>query len=55
MALISGSLGYEGFARQDLVVEAVVEKMDIKRIVLRETEDAVGRECVLATTHLPCP
>ena len=49
MTLISGGLGYEGFARQDLVVEAVVEKMDIKRIVLRETEDAVGRECVLAT------
>jgi 3-hydroxyacyl-CoA dehydrogenase len=31
------------------VVEAVVEKMDIKRIVLRETEDAVGRQCILAT------
>jgi 3-hydroxyacyl-CoA dehydrogenase/enoyl-CoA hydratase/3-hydroxybutyryl-CoA epimerase len=49
MTLISGGLGYEGFARQDLVVEAVVEKMDIKRIVLRETEDAVRRDCVLAT------
>ena len=49
MTLISGGLGYEGFLRQDLVVEAVVEKMDIKRIVLRETEDAVRRECVLAT------
>ena len=49
MALISGGLGYEGFARQDLVVEAVVEKMDIKRIVLRETEDAVQRSCILAT------
>jgi 3-hydroxyacyl-CoA dehydrogenase/enoyl-CoA hydratase/3-hydroxybutyryl-CoA epimerase len=49
MALISGGLGYEGFKRQDLVVEAVVEKMDIKRIVLRETENAVGKACVLAT------
>ncbi|MED5198258.1 MAG: 3-hydroxyacyl-CoA dehydrogenase NAD-binding domain-containing protein, partial [Gemmatimonadota bacterium] len=49
MTLISGSLGYEGFMRQDLVIEAVVEKMDIKRIVLRETEDAVRRDCVLAT------
>jgi len=49
MTLISGSLGYEGFMRQDLVVEAVVEKMDIKRIVLRETEDAVRRDCILAT------
>ena len=49
MTLISGGLGYEGFARQDLVVEAVIEKMDIKRIVLRETEDAVRRGCILAT------
>ena len=49
MTLISGGLGYEGFTRQDLVVEAIVEEMDIKRIVLRETEDAVRRECVLAT------
>jgi len=49
MTLISGGLGYEGFKRQDLVVEAVVEKMEIKRIVLRETEDAVQRGCVLAT------
>ena len=49
MTLISGGLGYDGFARQDLVVEAVVEKMDIKRIVLREIEDAVRRGCILAT------
>ena len=49
MTFISGGLGYEGFSRQDLVVEAVVEEMDVKRIVLRETEDAVGSECILAT------
>ena len=49
MALISGSLSYQGFERQDLVVEAVVERMDIKRIVLRETEDAVRAGCILAT------
>ncbi len=49
MALISGGLDYEGFGRLDLVVEAVVEKMDIKRIVLRETEEEVGRACILAT------
>ena len=49
MTFISGGLGYDGFSRQDLVVEAVVEKMDIKRIVLRETEDAVRADCILAT------
>ncbi len=49
MTLISGGLGYDGFLRQDLVVEAVVEKLDIKRIVLRETEDVVRKGCILAT------
>ena len=49
MSLVSGGLDYEGFGRLDLVVEAVVEKMDIKRIVLRETEESVRRECILAT------
>jgi 3-hydroxyacyl-CoA dehydrogenase/enoyl-CoA hydratase/3-hydroxybutyryl-CoA epimerase len=49
MTLVSGGLGYDGFKRQDLVVEAVVERMDIKRIVLRETEDAVRGACILAT------
>ena len=49
MSLITGGLDYEGFGRLDLVVEAVVEKMEIKRIVLRETEEAVRRNCILAT------
>ncbi len=49
MTLISGGLDYAGFGRLDLVVEAVVERMDIKRIVLREAEEAVGKGCILAT------
>ena len=49
MGLISGGLDYEGFGRLDLVVEAIVEKMDIKRIVLRETEESIRRACILAT------
>jgi 3-hydroxyacyl-CoA dehydrogenase/enoyl-CoA hydratase/3-hydroxybutyryl-CoA epimerase len=49
MALITGGLSYDGFRSFDLVVEAVVEKMDIKKIVLRETEENVGRNCVIAT------
>jgi 3-hydroxyacyl-CoA dehydrogenase / enoyl-CoA hydratase / 3-hydroxybutyryl-CoA epimerase len=49
MALITGGLTYDGFRSFDLVVEAVVEKLDIKKIVLRETEEQVSRECVIAT------
>ncbi|MCY4398926.1 MAG: 3-hydroxyacyl-CoA dehydrogenase NAD-binding domain-containing protein [Gemmatimonadetes bacterium] len=49
MGLISGGLDYAGVGRADLVVEAVVERMDIKRAVLGEIEAAVGPEAVIAT------
>lgn len=49
MDLIGGGLDFRGIAGADLVVEAVVERMDVKRAVLRETEGHVGPECVLAT------
>jgi 3-hydroxyacyl-CoA dehydrogenase/enoyl-CoA hydratase/3-hydroxybutyryl-CoA epimerase len=49
MELISGGLDYSGFGSVDLVVEAVVEKMDVKRAVLREVEDVVSEECILTT------
>jgi 3-hydroxyacyl-CoA dehydrogenase/enoyl-CoA hydratase/3-hydroxybutyryl-CoA epimerase len=49
MELISGGLDYAGFGGADLVVEAIVEKMDVKRAVLKETEGHVRRECVLST------
>ncbi|HEV8481490.1 MAG TPA: 3-hydroxyacyl-CoA dehydrogenase NAD-binding domain-containing protein [Candidatus Eisenbacteria bacterium] len=39
MTLLSGSLTYEGFRHLDLVVEAVVENLEIKRQVLRETAE----------------
>ena len=49
MELISGGLEYHGFAGVDLVVEAVVERLDVKRAVLRETEARVRPECILAS------
>ena len=49
MEQISGSLDYQGFRALDLVVEAVVERMDVKRAVLKETEGQVRDDCVLAT------
>ena len=38
MAMISHSLDYSGFKNLDVVVEAVVENMDVKKKVLQETE-----------------
>lgn len=49
MERIAGGLDYDGFGACDLVVEAVVEKMAVKRTVLRELEEVVPSECVLAT------
>ncbi len=49
MDLIGGGLDFRGVAGADFVVDAVVERMDVKRAVLRETEGHVGPECVLAT------
>ena len=49
MERISGGLDYVGFGRLDLVVEAVVEKMEVKKSVLREVEDRTPQECILTT------
>ena len=46
---ISPTLDYNGFGRVDLVIEAVIEKMEVKKAVLRETERAVRTGCVLTT------
>lgn len=49
MELVTGGVEYAGFGRVDLVVEAVVERMDVKQAVFRELEERVRDECVLAT------
>lgn len=49
MDRISGGLDYGGFGSLDLVVEAVVERMEVKQSVLREVESRVPDHCILAT------
>jgi len=49
MAQISASLDYSGFGLAEVVIEAVVENLDVKRTVLREIESNVGDDCILAT------
>jgi 3-hydroxyacyl-CoA dehydrogenase / enoyl-CoA hydratase / 3-hydroxybutyryl-CoA epimerase len=49
MDAIAPTLDYSGFGTVDLVIEAVVERMDVKQQVLRETESHVREGCVLAT------
>jgi 3-hydroxyacyl-CoA dehydrogenase/enoyl-CoA hydratase/3-hydroxybutyryl-CoA epimerase len=46
---ISGTTTYAGFGRADVVIEAIVEDLDVKRRVLAEVEKETGPEAVLAT------
>ncbi len=49
MALIAPTLDWSGFARVDLVLEAIVEDMEIKKSVFRELEPRISRDCLVAT------
>ncbi len=49
MRSISPQLSYAGFAKTDLVIEAVVENMDIKKSVFAETEKHVSETCLLTS------
>jgi 3-hydroxyacyl-CoA dehydrogenase/enoyl-CoA hydratase/3-hydroxybutyryl-CoA epimerase len=55
MALLSGTLDYSGFARCEVTIEAVVEKLGVKRAVLKEWEAAVPREAIFASNTSTLP
>ena len=49
LGLISPTLDYAGFHSLDLVVEAIVENMEIKKKVLQELETKVRPDCIIAS------
>lgn len=49
MARISGTVDYTGFHNADMVIEAVVENMDIKKKVLKELSDHLPSQTIVAT------
>jgi 3-hydroxyacyl-CoA dehydrogenase/enoyl-CoA hydratase/3-hydroxybutyryl-CoA epimerase len=55
MDLLSGSLDYSGFRRCEVTIEAVVEKLAVKRAVLKEWEEAVPREAIFASNTSTLP
>lgn len=46
---ISGTLDYSGFGDKQVVVEAIVEKMDVKKKVIAELEGAVAEDTVICS------
>jgi 3-hydroxyacyl-CoA dehydrogenase/enoyl-CoA hydratase/3-hydroxybutyryl-CoA epimerase len=55
MALISGAADYSGFGNVDLVIEAIVEILDVKKNVFSEIDRMVPSHCIIAsnTSSLP--
>ena len=49
MERISGGVEYHGLSGSDVVVEAIVEKMEVKKAVLAELEAHVSDACIIAT------
>lgn len=50
MQRISPTLDYSGFGAADLVIEAVIERMDVKQSVLREVEEKVNGGILTSNT-----
>jgi 3-hydroxyacyl-CoA dehydrogenase/enoyl-CoA hydratase/3-hydroxybutyryl-CoA epimerase len=55
MARLSGTLDYSGFAQCEVTVEAVVEKLEVKRAVLAEWERAVPETAIFASNTSTIP
>ncbi len=55
LARITGATDWTGFQRADLVIEAVVEKVEIKRSVLAEFEALAKPEAIFATNTSTIP
>ncbi len=49
MNLISGGLDFASFQSKDVVIEAIVEDMKIKKMVLAQTEAETSENCIIAT------
>ncbi|MFQ5702808.1 MAG: fatty acid oxidation complex subunit alpha FadJ [Gemmatimonadales bacterium] len=54
-SLISGGVDWAGFARSDLVIEAVYEDLDVKREVFTVLEQQVSERCLLASNTSTIP
>jgi 3-hydroxyacyl-CoA dehydrogenase/enoyl-CoA hydratase/3-hydroxybutyryl-CoA epimerase len=55
MARLSGTLDYSGFAQREVTVEAVVEKLEVKRSVLAEWEQVVPPTAIFGSNTSTIP
>ena len=52
---VTGTTDYSGFRRADLIIEAVFEDIAVKRNVIKELEDIVREDTVIATNTSALP
>lgn len=55
LALVHPTTDYTGFKRADVVIEAVVEKLEVKHQVLRELETRAGTDMIFASNTSSIP
>ncbi|MDP9283105.1 MAG: 3-hydroxyacyl-CoA dehydrogenase NAD-binding domain-containing protein [Chloroflexota bacterium] len=55
MSRVTGTTDYSGFRRADLVIEAVFEDIAVKRNVIKQLEDIVREDAVIATNTSALP
>ncbi|MBK5258882.1 MAG: enoyl-CoA hydratase/isomerase family protein [Thermoanaerobaculia bacterium] len=55
LARITAATDWAGFARTDMVIEAVIEKLDVKQQVLAEYEGIAGPNAIFATNTSTIP
>ena len=55
MALLGGTVDYSGFGNVDLVIEAVFEDLAVKHQVLREIEEVVKPDTIIASNTSTIP
>ena len=49
MGLVKGTLSYDDFGAVDMVIEAAVERVDLKQKIFADLDKACRNDCVLAT------
>lgn len=55
MHRVTATTDYSGFAHANVVIEAIIENLDIKIKVLREIEEHVSDDCIIATNTSSLP